>query len=156
MGKLKIEQSKSLKLSNVISKILMPDEIENYALEVEKMHNYIKIKGVKPLGPIIQYTKATVNQRGEMNVELRILQQVNNYINNMDSFYKIDSVIRVKKCMYVRFIGEETKLKFAYDKINLEAFEEDIPLKGDSYTIFVDKQDDNLIADVFMERADHE
>ncbi|OYO88504.1 hypothetical protein CG709_13830, partial [Lachnotalea glycerini] len=87
MGKLKIEQSKSLKLSNVISKILMPDEIENYALEVEKMHNYIKIKGVKPLGPIIQYTKATVNQRGEMNVELRILQQVNNYINNMDSFY---------------------------------------------------------------------
>ncbi|PXV91053.1 hypothetical protein C8E03_10460 [Lachnotalea glycerini] len=156
MGKLKIEQSKSLKLSNVISKILMPDEIENYALEVEKMHNYIKIKGVKPLGPIIQYTKATVNQRGEMNVELRILQQVNNYINNMDSFYKIDSVIRVKKCMYVRFIGEETKLKFAYDKINLEAFEEDIPLKGDSYTIFVDKQDDNMIADVFMERADHE
>jgi hypothetical protein len=58
--------------------------------------------------------------------------------------------------MYVSYQGEESKLKFAYDKINLKAFEEDIPLKGDSYTIFIDQQDDQIIADVFMERADNE
>lgn len=58
--------------------------------------------------------------------------------------------------MYARYIGEESKLKFAYDKINLIAFEEDIPLKGDSYTVFVAKNDDGIIADVFMERADNE
>jgi hypothetical protein len=58
--------------------------------------------------------------------------------------------------LYVRYEGEENKLKFAYDKIILSAFEEDIPLKGDSYTIFVNQQGDNFVADVFMERADNE
>lgn len=57
--------------------------------------------------------------------------------------------------MYARYNGEESKLKFAYDKMNLIAFEEDIPLKGDSYTIFVNTNDDGLIVDVFMERADN-
>lgn len=40
-------------------------------------------------------------------------------------------------------------------KINLEAFEKDISLKGDSYTIFVDRneEDETITADVFMERA---
>ncbi len=43
-----------------------------------------------------------------------------------------------------------------YDKIQLEAFENDIPLKGDSYTIFVDRDEENetITADVFMERTD--
>jgi hypothetical protein len=42
--------------------------------------------------------------------------------------------------MYCRYIGPEEKLKFAYDKILLTAFEEDIPLKGDSLIpLFVDR-----------------
>jgi len=49
-------------------------------------------------------------------------------------------------------------MKFAYDKINLYAFENDIKLKGDSYTVFVDSQEENdtIIADVFMERENDE
>lgn len=70
--------------------------------------------------------------------------------------YNMVPVIRVLNCMYCRYIGPEEKLKFACDKIQLEAFENDIPLKGDSYTIFVDRneEDETIIADVFMERAD--
>ena len=47
-------------------------------------------------------------------------------------------------------------MQFAYDKINLEASENDIKLKGDSYTVFVDQDEEEgtIIADVFMERAD--
>jgi hypothetical protein len=47
-------------------------------------------------------------------------------------------------------------LQFAYQKLNLVAFEENIKLKGDSYTIFVDRKDGIITADVFMERADNE
>ena len=58
--------------------------------------------------------------------------------------------------MYVRYTGPESMLKFAYDKIHLTAFEEDIKLKGDSYTIFVNQIDDNIVADIFMEREQDE
>lgn len=156
MEKLILKEKKILKLTNVLTKILQNSEIESYQIEVEKMGNYLKTKGAVPVGPLIQYTNAFVNENGELDMEIKMLLQSNSYIHNVEPPYHMESLIRVKNCMYVRYQGEDSKLKFAYDKINLEAFEEDIPLKGDSYTIFVDKQDDNLIADVFMERADHE
>jgi len=58
--------------------------------------------------------------------------------------------------MYCRYIGLEDKLKLAYDKLNLTAFENDIQLKGDSYKIFVDRneEENTIIAEVFMPRAD--
>ena len=67
----------------------------------------------------------------------------------------MESVLRVPDCMYVRYMEAEDKLKFAYDKIHLTAFEENIPLRGDSYTIFVDRNDeeDTIVADIFMPKA---
>jgi hypothetical protein len=55
--------------------------------------------------------------------------------------------------MYVRFVGKQSDLHFAYDKICVTAFEEGIKLKGDYYTIIIDKQDDILTADIFMEKV---
>lgn len=156
MSKLKLNENKILKLTNVLEKIIQADEMITYTIEIEKMHNYLKTKGVMPIGPLIQYANAFVNERGELIMEIKLLVQSNNFINNVESPYQMEPLIRVKNCIYVRYQGEESKLKFAYDKINLTAFEEDIPLKGDSYTIFVDQQEDNIIADVFMERADNE
>lgn len=154
IDKLKLNYNKILKLSNVLIKRLQNNDIENYHLEVEKMINYLKANGSVSLGPLIQYTNAYITENNELDMEIKLLIQSNNYIHNIESPYHMESLIRVKNCMYVRYKGEESNLKFAYDKINLTAFEENIPLKGDSYTIFVDQQDEHITADVFMERAD--
>lgn len=154
MSKINVQINKTLKLSNVMIKKLQDDEIEKFQLEVGKIQNYIKAKGAMPVGPLIQHTNVFVNGSGELDIEIKLLLQSNNFIHNIEPPYQMESLIRVKNCMYARFQGEESNLKFAYDKINLIAFEEDIQLKGDSYTVFVDQQDDFIIADVFMERAD--
>jgi hypothetical protein len=156
MQKIIFHNKKVLKLTNVLQKMIEEDKIETYNFEIEKMQNYLKTKGAMSVGPLIQYTNVFVNESGELDMEIKILLQSNNFIHNVEPPYQMESLIRVKNCMYVSYQGEESKLKFAYDKINLKAFEEDIPLKGDSYTIFIDQQDDQIIADVFMERADNE
>ena len=109
-----------------------------------------------PIGPLIQYSDARIDENGELDVVLKFIRQSSGFINHVEEPYKCEPVVRVKNCMYVRYTGPETMLKFAYDKINLTAFEEDIKLKGDSYTVFVNQVDDDIIADVFMERADEE
>jgi hypothetical protein len=54
-------------------------------------------------------------------------------------------------------MGPAESLRFAYDKINLYAFENDIKLNGENYTIFVEQnEEDMIVADVFAERADDE
>ena len=47
-------------------------------------------------------------------------------------------------------------MKFAYDKINLTAFEEDIELSNENYTIFVNQIDEDIVADVFVEKIRNE
>lgn len=159
MSKITVCEGKTLKLTNVlIHKIdLQSLNAEMNILEksVEQMQNYIKVKAANVVGPLIQHTKTVINDNGEIEIELNLMLQCNVFLHNVEPPFSMKSLVRVPNCMYCRYVGPESKIKFAYDKIQLTAFEEDIPLKGDNYTIFVNRSEDEIItADVFMERAD--
>lgn len=154
MRKIEFNHEKTLKLTNVVIYTLGEEDFENLNLIVEKMENYIKTKGYMPIGPLIQYSGTRITENGELDIVVKLIRQSSGYINHVEAPYTCESVLRIKNCMYVRYTGPENMLKFAYDKINLTAFEEDLKLKGDSYTVFVNQVDDNIIADVFMERAE--
>lgn len=151
-----LNTNKTLKLSNVIITEITLKQSQNMVIVVEKLENYIKSKGATPIGPLIQKISYHINDEGQLEIKVYLMRQANNFIHNVEPPYTMESVLRVKNCMYARYTGPEEKLKFAYDKINLTAFEEDIELSNESYTIFVDKQDDNIIADVFMEKKVNE
>jgi len=156
MSEILTNQSKIIKLTNVLKyKCILKKEDFDFNIAIEQMQAYIRVKGVMQIGPLIQYTKTFFNESNELDIEMILMLQCNNFIHSVEEPYSMESVIRVKECMYCRYIGPEEKLKFAYDKLNLEAFENDIQLKGDSYTIFVDRneEENTIIADVFMPRA---
>ena len=157
MNKLQFKESRILKLVNVfIYKTQIDKEDFDFNVLIEQMKSYIKIKGAAQIGPLIQYTRTFLNDNNELDMEIIFMLQCNNYIHNVELPYSMESVIRVPNCMYCRYIGPEDKLKFAYDKIHLEAFENDIELEDCSYTIFVDRneEDETIVADVFIPRKD--
>jgi effector-binding domain-containing protein len=67
----------------------------------------------------------------------------------------MESVIRESDCLYTRFTGEGEHLQFAYNKLQVVAYEEEIALRGDTYTIYVNEneEDGTVVTDVFMPRA---
>lgn len=157
MNKLHFNDNKTLKLTNVLKyKILISDENFDFNASIEQMQSYIKTKGAIQIGPLIQYTRTFINDSGELDMDIAIMLQCNNYIHNVEQPYSMESVIRVPNALYCRYTGPENSLKFAYDKIQLEAFEQDIKLDNCNYTIFVDnnEEDDVMIADVFIPRGD--
>lgn len=154
MRKIEFNHEKTLKLTNAVIYTLGEADVESLNLIVEKMENDIKAKGYMPIGPLIQYSGTRINENGELDIDVKLIRQSSGFINHVEEPYTCEPVMRIKNCMYVRYTGPENMLKFAYDKINLIAFEEDIKLKGDSYTVFVNQVDDDIIADVFMERAE--
>lgn len=157
MNKLQFSNSKTLKLTNVLKyKILISDENFDLNASIEQMQSYIKTKGAIQIGPLIQYTQTFINDSGELDMDIIMMLQCNNYIHNVEQPYSMESVIRVPNALYCRYTGPESSLKFAYDKIQLEAFEQDIKLDDCNYTIFVDnnEEDDVMIADVFIPRSD--
>ena len=127
-------------------------------VQLEQMQTYIKTKGAVQIGPLIQHISPEMSEQGEIDVHITFLLQCNHDIHNVEQPYTMKNILRIPNCLYCRYTGPESTLKFAYDKISLYAFENDIKFKGDSYTVFVDNDEENdtIIADVFMEKADDE
>lgn len=155
--KLQLKENKILKLTNVLCcKCDINSEDLFIDIQLEQIQSYIKAKGAVQIGPLIQYIEPKVNDQGELEVEMSFLLQCSQPIHKIEEPYKMVHILCVPNCIYCRYIGPEEVLKFAYDKINLYAFENNIKLKGNSYTIFVDQNEEEgtMIADVFMERDD--
>lgn len=160
MDKIKIDINKSLKLLNVLVSAIDTNESKiasntcSIGILNEQMESQIKAKGKQPVGPIIQYVNAEINKQGEMTASVKLMRQASEYIEHVDAPYHMEQVISVANCMYARYQGPEDKLMLAYQKLQIAAFEEDISLKGDSYTIFLGENDDDILVDIFMEKTD--
>lgn len=157
MKKFQLKENKILKLINVLSCICNIDsEDTSIDAQLEQMQSYIKAKGITQIGPLIQHISPKINTQKELEINASFLFQCNQPIHKVEPPYKMQPLLRIPNCIYCRYTGPEEALNFAYDKINLYAFENDIRLKGDSYTIFVDQNEaeGTMVADVFMERDD--
>lgn len=156
MKKIQIMRDKTLKLQNIISfEIDGSDETDsdlNLDVEIEKMNTLIIASGSRQIGPLIQFSSVKFTDNDYTNVKIVFMLQSSNFIHKVEPPYKMDSILRVKNCLYARYIGPEEKLKFAYDKLGVYAFENDIELEGCNYTIYVDRneEDETMVADVFM------
>lgn len=157
MGKLQINFNKSLKLNNVLCyKLLLAEQNSNIDKVVSQMQAYMKTKGGMQVGPLIQKTDYIFDsEREKMDIEITIMLQCDKYINKVDSTYRMEPVITVKNAIYCRYNGPENCLRFAYDKINVEAFENAISIEKSSYTIFlnVDDLEGSILADVFVPKS---
>ena len=156
MEKLQVAYNKSLKMTNACVYRIQEADFEDIDKIVYQMENYIRSKGAMPLGPLIQFTQVETDGNGEPNITMKFIPQANTFIVNTDPPYTMESVIRCPNCLFCRFTGEENDLHFAYDKLNLLAYEEDIPLTGRSYTVFTAKSEDDFSADVFLEKKTQE
>lgn len=149
--KIIVKENKTLKLNNVLIREVSQNELIDINKIAYMMESYIKTKGNGTLGPMVNYSNVEIDEKGEPKMILKLMIQLKNPLNNIDKPYEYRTQIRVTNCLFARFMEKEENLQFAYSKLNLFAFENDLKLKGDSYTVFVDKKETSIVADVFME-----
>lgn len=149
MNAIQTSENKTLKLTNVVSRRLRPEELGNMTLVLTQMQNFIKSHNAQPIGPLIQHLDVSSGNASEPVFEL--LMQVNQMIPRMDPGYHQDAVLRVRNCLYAHFTGPMEKSQLASQKLTVYAFENDIELKGSIYTIYVKQDDEEGVVDVFME-----
>ena len=129
-------------INGALEKVALEDKPE-LVRRLSDRHFGIGSDGVIFINPV---------EDGSADFKTQLMIQATAYINKLEPPYFMEAVHRCRNCLFVRFSGEENQLKYAYDKLNLIAFEEDIPLTGTSYTIFTSKDADTFSADVFMEK----
>ncbi len=149
--KIIVRENKALKLNNVLVRKINENEFMDINKVGYMMESYIKSKGNSTLGPIINYSTVKADENGQVKVVLKLMVQLKNPMHHVEAPYEIEKQIRVTNCLFARYTEKEENLQFAYSKLQLHAFENEIKLKGDSYTVFVENKDGKMVADVFME-----
>lgn len=147
MKEIKVAENKTLKLTNVLSREIHPEEMASLPVVLTQMHNFIKSNNAQPIGPIVQ--AMVVGEDRQMH--LYMMQQATQFIGQMEQDYHMDAILRVKNCLYAHYTGPMSYSNLASQKLDIYAFEHEIETTGDSYSVYVNQDDDNGVLDVFME-----
>ena len=149
MNEIKVAENKTLKLTNVLSRLVRPEELGNLPVILTQMQNFMKSNGAQPIGPLVQAVKMGT---GPDHVpELYMMQQATQFIGQMEQDYHMDAILRVKNCLYAHYTGPMPDSQLASYKLQVHAFENEQKLTGTSYTIYVNQDEDDAVVDVFME-----
>ena len=147
MNEIKVAENKTLKLTNVVSRRIAPEELGNMMVALTQLQNFIKSHNAQPIGPQCIKLPAGPNPQPEVYM----MQQATQLITQTEPGYEVDAVLRVKNCLYAHYTGPMAYSQLASSKLQILAFEKDLKLSGDTYTIFVNQDDDDAVIDVFME-----
>lgn len=149
MNEIQVSENKTLKLTNVLSRQLRPDEMGNIMVVITQMENMMKSNGAQPIGPLIQHVTMSAGPNPEPQIFL--LRQATQLLPRVDPGFHMDAVLRVRGCLYAHYTGPMSQSQLAAQKLNIYAFEHDIKLSGSVYSIFVNQDEDDAVMDVFME-----
>ena len=149
---IQISDGKSLKLTNVLIREIDFNSEGSFDALVLQMENYLKSKGVSPVGPLIEKAVGSISDSGEHEFRIFLMRQASGFVHGIDKPYSMESVLRVRNCFYAHYVGPEENLSLAFDKINVTAFESGVELFDENYTVFVGQKDTNIIADVFIQK----
>ena len=149
MNEIKVAENKTLKLTNVLSRVVQPEELANLPVILTQMQNFMKSNGAQPLGPLVQCIKLPSGPNPQP--EVYMMQQATQLIPRMEAGYSMDAVLRVRNCLYAHYVGPMSQSGLASQKLNIMAFEHELELTGTVYTIFVNQDDDEGVVDTFME-----
>ena len=147
MKEIKVAENKTLKLTNVLSREIHPEEMASLPVVLTQMHNFIKSNNAQPIGPIVQ--AMVVGEDRQMH--LYMMQHATQFIGQMEQDYHMDAVLRVKNCLYAHYTGPMPESQLTSYKLQVHAFENEQKLTGTSYTIYVNQDEDDAVVDVFME-----
>lgn len=140
-----IKENITLVLKNTIEINMPIDEISIFNKRVYTARNYLKNKGAEATEILV--TRGNVDDIGVFST---VFVQSDRPIVE-DSQYKFRENIEKTNCLFSRFAEHEQDIKYAYQKMLVYAFENDIALNGEVYTVFIKKYDDGkIIADIFM------
>ncbi|SET03125.1 AraC family transcriptional regulator [Anaerobranca gottschalkii] len=149
MSKLEIKENKKLVLKNVLIKELKGINMEDLNNEINKFLNTLKVLKVQTFGPLITKSYGTnIHEDGTISTNYDLMIQAHNYLQYKKQF-KVEKQLECSHCIYLRFSDKPQYLQYAYSKLDIYFYENDIESNGVTYNVFVSETEDNIVVDIF-------
>jgi hypothetical protein len=141
---IELAEGKVLKLHKVLTKVLSVKELEQMPQTIQVFQGFILSNGLTPKGPMV------LNDNPE---GCKLLWQLSDAPKKTLAYpYSYAEELRVENCLYIRFTGDKVHTPIAYSKMDVYAYENDLELLGNTYSIFLGT-DEAQMCDIFSQIA---
>lgn len=143
-----IEENKVLKLKNVLSRTLSFEDGELLDKKLHMFQNYLKNNKLESFGPLIINTYI----EGDIEPKLIIKAMIQLKIENPKLLppYVFEKELKVGPCLFSRFEGKEQFSNISQSKMQVYAYENNIILGTESYSVYKEQTEDNSVIDTFV------
>lgn len=149
MTKLEVKNNKKLVLKQVICKTIHGIQVENIDHEIDKFYQHLQLIKAQLFGPLVVKSCGTIiHDDGSITTDFELYVQAHN-AQQYRNMYEFREIVSVSHCVYVRFEDNPEYLQFAYSKLELYMYENDIQTDGTVYTVYVHSSPEKMLVDIF-------
>lgn len=142
-----IEEDKVLKLKNALIREFKIDD-EPLDKKLHMFESYLKMHKIETFGPLIIKTHIEGTETPELIISA--LVQVKDDNPKLLSPYKFEKELKIGPCLFSRFEGKEQFSNISQSKMQVYAYENNIILGTESYSVYKEQTEDNSVIDTFV------
>ena len=149
MPKLEVKTNKKLVLKNVIVHEMKNIKMSELEKELQKFERNLKLLNVQTFGPLIKKNYGmSISDNGEMTICCDAMIQARDY-KQYQNTYIVHDIYTAEHCVYIRFEDRPEHLNYAYSKLDLFFYENDLESEGIIYSVLINQTSDMITMDLF-------
>ncbi|MDR1794249.1 MAG: AraC family transcriptional regulator [Erysipelotrichaceae bacterium] len=149
MPRIETQENKTLVLKNCIIKELRDIHVDRLEMEINQFLNHLNSLHAQLFGPLITRNYGThFFDDGSVTESYDVIVQAHDYLN-FSRFYKVQEELRAEHCLFAHFDDNPGNMQYAYAKLDLIFYENDLISDGSQYSIFIQREDNRFVLDVF-------
>ena len=149
MVKLEVKENKKLVLKNVVVKELRNISLESVDEAISKAIKQIQVMKIQSFGPLVTKNYGMViHEDGTATINYDVMVQAHDYKQYQGTFKTYEKLTN-EYCLYLRFEDSPEYLPFAYNKLDLYLYENDLEPEGSIINVLIEDSENQLIMDIF-------
>lgn len=147
--KINILENKKLVLKSVIKKSLNKLPSDQIDKEVQKFQNVLLSHNLSIFGPLVICNKGShISETGSVTVDIDIIVQAREY-KKMKALFDIEETHICSGCILAQFEGDAENIQFAYSKLDVFIYENNLVSTGLIYTLYKNSSVKHTCLDIF-------
>lgn len=146
MREIPVKENVTVKLKNVLMRRTDQFSADEFQRITQLFDTYVKTIGVEAFGPPITKTQTSVNG----TIETTFIRQLKGEPEKVTEPYEFSPELRLENCILAQYEGPENEMTVVHSKLGVYAYEHEIKLDGEVYTVLKEAKEGSVKADVFV------
>jgi len=149
LKKMEVKEHKKLVLKNILRREVRGITSDDFNRELLMFHKFIERERVQTFGPLVIVTLGTQVLGDAITQDFDLIIQAHNY-KKYSLQAQISERFECSNCIYIKFEGHPKDLHYAYSKLDLFLYENELESDGKTYSIVLEETGNYTTIDIFL------